>query len=129
MRWPGSVGIRPAETWGLVRRPASARSLRMLRMVAGLHAMGARLERVRLPTGSPVSTKRLTTARRISWLRNVRSVLSIGALGRKRALGVSTPRVGVLTPKIRARAGAVKRFPPEEGGLARRGEEAYSVVF
>ncbi len=55
-RYARSVGTRPAEVWGWVRYPFSSRSLMVLRTVAGDTPSLKRLETVRLPAGSAVST-------------------------------------------------------------------------
>ena len=55
-RRPASVGRRPAEVCGANKSPASSRSAMTLRIVAGDRLSPARRDRVREPTGSPVST-------------------------------------------------------------------------
>ena len=62
-RSPCSVGSRPAEVCGANSSPASVRSAITLRMVAGDRLIGSRRDRVRLPTGSPVSTYCSTISR------------------------------------------------------------------
>ena len=64
-RRPRSVGTRPAEVWGCLRRPASSRSAITLRTVAADSSTPYRRVTVRDPTASPVVKYSLTTADRI----------------------------------------------------------------
>ena len=71
-RRPFSVGRRPADVWGEKRRPASVRSAMTLRIVAGDSGSGSRRDRVRLPTGSPVSRYCSTISRKMAAERSSR---------------------------------------------------------
>jgi len=57
-----SVGTRPADVCGWARYPASSKSARTFRMVAGDSENPYFLLSVRLPTGSPDPMNSVTTA-------------------------------------------------------------------
>ena len=116
-RRPWSVGSRPAEVWGANSRPESVRSAMTLRMVAGDSAIGRRRARVRVPTGSPVSTycstiSRRTAAERASSAGGIRAPAPGWAVHGSRL--PTSLRVGHRLRGIR-----ISR-PPPHGALKRR---------
>ena len=66
LRYPASVGMRPAEVCGCERNPSSSSADSSFRIVALETPRSERSATVSLPTGSPVRTNSSTTARSTS---------------------------------------------------------------
>src|SRR5581483_183276 len=80
-RYPASVGTRPAEVCGCVRRPSRSSSASSLRTVEGETPSPERSTSDFDPTGWPVATYSSTTSRRMSRWRSESGICTVSMVG------------------------------------------------